>query len=75
MTEQREARSGRRLAAVGAAVAQIVDQYGRIDVLDTNAGPLDPDDHGLEANAVATWHAAYSSRLLPVVLTGSTWSP
>jgi NAD(P)-dependent dehydrogenase (short-subunit alcohol dehydrogenase family) len=55
-------------SSMTAAVAAIVERYGRIDVLYVNIGPLDPNDHGLETNAVETWEAAFRNLLLPAVV-------
>jgi NAD(P)-dependent dehydrogenase (short-subunit alcohol dehydrogenase family) len=55
--------------AVAAAVATIVERYGRIDVLYNNVGPLNPDDHELEQNTLETWQDAFRDLVLPVVLT------
>lgn len=56
-------------AATSAVIDEVVARHGRIDVLYNNAGPIDPQDHALETKTLETWHAAYSSLVLPVVVT------
>lgn len=50
------------------AIAEVVRDFGRIDVLYNNSGPLDPDDHDLEHNTVQTWTDAFRNLVIPVVL-------
>lgn len=50
------------------AFAAIVAEYGRVDVLYNNAGPLDGEDHSLLETPAQVWDRVFRANLTPVVL-------
>lgn len=50
-------------AAVGQAYARVANEYGRLDVVYNNAGPIDPDDHSVLNTTLATWNRVIASIL------------
>jgi NAD(P)-dependent dehydrogenase (short-subunit alcohol dehydrogenase family) len=49
-------------------LGEITTDFGRIDVLYNNAGPLDTEDHGLIETTSQTWERVFRNVLTPVVL-------
>ncbi|WP_094770250.1 SDR family oxidoreductase [Microbacterium gorillae] len=56
-------------AEVEQAVAAILAEHGRVDVLYNNAGTLNPQDRSLESSSMETWRAVFDDLVTPVVLT------